>query len=583
MNKDSVLQAKLMASILSVMERRNSKLEEAVSNKLAEIDLLEGPIGATGPKGENGIRGEKGDRGEDGIQGPSGDKGDSGDAGPSGEKGDKGDPGAPGEKGEQGLPGSVGPMGERGATGSSGPPGSDGKLGLKGDTGLQGPRGLDGNVGPQGEKGEPGAKGDPGKDGRDGLDGKEGPKGRPGDKGADGLKGDKGDKGDPGKDGSDADVTKVEKTIESVKKEFVQKINSINQNITHLGGSAGSGSYSVMDQSDVVFKQRSDITDGSVLSYSTSLTKYVANNVIRNMDHIAFDLTANYTVNQGEIAWNADEETMDVGLNGAVLQMGQEIHYHVRNNSGVDINNGDSIMVTGTLGASGRLTVAKSVSNGSIPAKYFIGVATEDIPNDSDGKITHFGKVRGINTNVWEEGDLLYNDPTTPGGFVNVEPAAPNWKTTAAIVISKKVNGTILVRVGSSHTLNDLENVEAPSPANNDILSWNTDNSRWENVSHSGVGIWSINTITSNTALTESLITILVNANTANVYVTLPDATTSTVGRYYNIKKIDSSTNQMIIQGANTSQLIDGSTTIQTGLQYVSYTVQTDGSNWFII
>ena len=64
------------------------------------------------------------------------------------------------------------------------------------------------------------------------------------------------------------------------------------------------------------------------------------------------------TGTQGTVSWNVDEETLDVILDGATLQMGQEVHYHVRNNTASTISNGTPVMVTGTLGASGRLTIA---------------------------------------------------------------------------------------------------------------------------------------------------------------------------------------------------------------------------------
>ena len=62
---------------------------------------------------------------------------------------------------------------------------------------------------------------------------------------------------------------------------------------------------------------------------------------------------------QGEMSWNTDEETVDIILNGSTLQLGQEVHVHVRNNSTTTaIPNGTPVYVTGTLGASGRLTIA---------------------------------------------------------------------------------------------------------------------------------------------------------------------------------------------------------------------------------
>ena len=111
---------------------------------------------------------------------------------------------------------------------------------------------------------------------------------------------------------------------------------------------------------------------------------------------------------QGTITWNSDEETLDIVQNGAILQVGQEIYYRARNNSGATITEGTPVMATGSLGASGRITIAPMDGTDLANAKRFIGIATEDIANGTDGKITHFGKVRDIDTSAWSEGDLLY-------------------------------------------------------------------------------------------------------------------------------------------------------------------------------
>jgi len=111
---------------------------------------------------------------------------------------------------------------------------------------------------------------------------------------------------------------------------------------------------------------------------------------------------------QGLVTWNADEETLDLITNGSTLQMGQEMVVHVRNNTGVDIPDGTAVMATGTIGASGRITVAPMVADGSVPARFYLGIATETIENGGDGKVTTFGKVRGINTTAYSEGAVLW-------------------------------------------------------------------------------------------------------------------------------------------------------------------------------
>lgn len=90
---------------------------EYVDDKIANIELKEGP---QGPQGEQGEKGEDGIDGKDFtfdmftdeqlalLVGPQGEKGAEGEQGPQGEKGEKGDKGDPGE---------MGPMGPQGVAG----------------------------------------------------------------------------------------------------------------------------------------------------------------------------------------------------------------------------------------------------------------------------------------------------------------------------------------------------------------------------------------------------------------------------------------------------------------------------------
>ena len=75
--------------------------------------------------------------------------------------------------------------------------------------------------------------------------------------------------------------------------------------------------------------------------------------------------------------------------------------------------------------------------------------------------------------------------------------------------------------------------------------------------------------------------TILGDATSAGFTITLPDATTNT-GRYYTIKKIDSSVNVVTV-GTTSSQTIDGATTKTLLTQYSFVEVQSNGTAWYIV
>jgi len=79
--------------------------------------------------------------------------------------------------------------------------------------------------------------------------------------------------------------------------------------------------------------------------------------------------------------------------------------------------------------------------------------------------------------------------------------------------------------------------------------------------------------------LTENV--ILSNASGGDLTITLPSAASSN-GKLYNIKKIDASANNVVIT-ADGADLIDGTATLTTNIQYQSFTLTCDGSGWYII
>ena len=128
--KATVENAKLLATLLAVINKENSKtkdslyeqlyaaLQEDIDNqsgiKLLQVEGIEDPIpvqvfrgdkGDVGPEGKRGLLGEQGEQGEQGIQGLQGIQGEPGRVGPQGLQGERGEQGEQGEKGEAGVDG----------------------------------------------------------------------------------------------------------------------------------------------------------------------------------------------------------------------------------------------------------------------------------------------------------------------------------------------------------------------------------------------------------------------------------------------------------------------------------------------
>lgn len=199
-----------------------------------------------------------------------------------------------------------------------------------------------------------------------------------------------------------------------------------------------------------------------------------------------FDTSATSVPAVGELVWNADDGTIDVGLpNGVTMQVGQESFFLARNQTGSTIPNGTVVMFAGAIGNSGRLLMEPAIASAIVPPVYVMGVTTHDVLNGSNGYVTEFGLVRQIDTRGgaenWQDGDILYVDGTTPGKLTNVEPVSPTPSIIVAAVTNAATNGNIFVRPTFGETLAQLHDVVITSPQNGDILKYNATGGYWYN------------------------------------------------------------------------------------------------------
>lgn len=168
-----------------------------------------------------------------------------------------------------------------------------------------------------------------------------------------------------------------------------------------------------------------------------------------------------------------------------IQQIGEETYYRIKATSA--ITNGQVIMFTGTVGASGALKGAPATGLTATQNEYIMGVATQDIANNGWGYVTWFGLVRDINTTggaeAWVDGQILYYNPAVPGGLTKNAPAAPNPKVIVASVVSAASSGSLFVRPTFGSVLGATDsNVEISGLANGDLLQYDGVQQRWENV-----------------------------------------------------------------------------------------------------
>jgi hypothetical protein len=170
------------------------------------------------------------------------------------------------------------------------------------------------------------------------------------------------------------------------------------------------------------------------------------------LDTAIFDTTYTETGSetQGTLYWNSDEETLSLVTNGETIELGQKVEIHVKNQTGAQINKGEVVYASGTVGNSGRILVTKMIADGTVAAKRVLGVAAENIANGADGKVIKFGKLRKIDTTAFNEGDILWVSTTVAGAFQNTEPSqsAGDIALPIAFVVTDSASvGEIFIRV----------------------------------------------------------------------------------------------------------------------------------------
>lgn len=280
---------------------------------------------------------------------------------------------------------------------------------------------------------------------------------------------------DPPKEKSlvEATVSKVSET--SAPSMFVQPepqlvdkdIKAIQQKLKLLEGWVSKIAMTGPGGGEVLFRYLDDVNRNTmmpsnnnwVLEYDAVSKKVQFTDEIGPISSVMFDPNHDSNNHQhpvGTACWDLDDRTLNIiHPDGVIQQVGQELYFLVRNNTGSTITNGMFCGFAGAVGTDGeaRLLAAPFIANGTQRNLYGMGVATQDIPHGGEGFITAFGKVRTLNTTgtpvgeVWQLGDVLYAHPSIAGALTRVKPTAPNnVLPVAALVQLSATTGEIFIR-----------------------------------------------------------------------------------------------------------------------------------------
>jgi hypothetical protein len=156
---------------------------------------------------------------------------------------------------------------------------------------------------------------------------------------------------------------------------------------------------------------------------------------------------------------------------------------YVTNAESTTITKGQAVYAFG--GTGDRLKVKLAYNTSDATSAQTIGIVlSTSIAANQKGLIIMQGQIDGLNlfpTSTWADGDAVYLGATA-GSFSQTKPLAPNHLVYLGFVTtaSNGSAGRMYVRVQNGYEMDELHNVSAVSPNNNDILKYNTTTSLWE-------------------------------------------------------------------------------------------------------
>ena len=164
------------------------------------------------------------------------------------------------------------------------------------------------------------------------------------------------------------------------------------------------------------------------------------------------------------------------------------VHEYVKNDSGVTINKGQAVYVTGADGT--NILVGLADYDTDETSSKTLGLMASTVANNEFGYVVIQGRLTGFDTTaattagvpVWlgANGNLVYN----------VAPSEPNHTVYLGVVTRRNSNnGEVFVKVQNGYELTELHDVSAASPADNDIIQYDSTAGYWKNETLANAGI----------------------------------------------------------------------------------------------
>jgi hypothetical protein len=195
-------------------------------------------------------------------------------------------------------------------------------------------------------------------------------------------------------------------------------------------------------------------------------------------------ITTSGTINIGFAGTSAQYVAGDGSLITfpTVVTQAQNLVTEVYNETGATLTKGTVVYING--GHGNLPTVTKAIATADSTSAQTYGVVRTDITNNNNGYVTVIGNLDNLDTQAYAAGTQLYLSSTTAGAWTSVKQYAPAHLVYVGIVVrSHPTQGVVEIRIQNGFELDELHNVSAQTPSNNQGIFYNSSTSLWENKS----------------------------------------------------------------------------------------------------
>ena len=246
---------------------------------------------------------------------------------------------------------------------------------------------------------------------------------------------------------------------------------------------------------------------GKITGTPTTLSGYGITDAVLSsrtltINGVSYDLTANRSWSVGTYSLPGGGTTADyIDGTGALqvfptLTSADKMITVGRNATGSTLYKGTVVYISGSTG--NKPNFVKAQANSEATSAGTFGVIYADIANNADGQVVTIGTVDNLDTRstathpftdvTLADGDTVYLHPTIAGYITNVKPYAPyHLVYVGKVTRTSPTNGTIVYRIQNGYELDELHDVAAQTPSNNDGLFYESSTSLWKNKSISTV------------------------------------------------------------------------------------------------